>query len=132
MAKSFIERPSRQGKTINLLKGANRLKLVAHLAQNLATYKGGTPDKVAELSSTALGFPVTKWNVATLADTIGLVLEFDHKTRSVITSKVDIYNKIVKVESDLLIRINYIAEQVKAISEDLAALEAKVGAEILS
>ena len=132
MAKSFIERPSRQGKTINLLKGDNRLKLVAHLAQNIATYKGGTPDKVAELCSTALGFPVTKWNVAAIADTIGLALEFDQKTRSVITSKVDVYNKIVKVESDLLIRINYVAEQLKAVSEDLAALEQKVGSGILS
>ena len=120
---------------LNRLAATDRIRLVGHLAQNIAAYTDARPAKVAELASEALGIKVTDWNISTIAEHIGLRLNYDAKTRTVVASKVELFLKLQAMETRLEKTektITFLADQLKVVSEDLAALEAKIGAGILS
>lgn len=117
---------------MNRLFGPERIKLISHLAQNISTYQGGNADEVTELVMKALGFKITKCNITQVAKTIGLQLVGKGPRKPPSPRKSEIMADVAKLRSELKSGLTYLADQVKAVSEDLAALEAKVGAEILS
>ena len=117
---------------MNRLFGEERIRLISHLAQNISTYQGGNADEVTELVMKTLGFKITKCNITQVARTIGLQLVGKYPKKMPAATKSEIMADIVKLRNELKAGLTYLADQIKAVSEDLAALEAKVGAEILS